>query len=354
MTLIHGGQLQQVAKQYQIPINDWLDLSTGIAPLSYPIPEIPLSLWQQLPQKSEGLIAAASSYYLGDDCSQKVLVTNGSQSIIKALPLLWRAHNPKTQQVYVPRRGYKEHGHAWQQENFPLSFYEHELPELNTLQENCVLVIINPNNPTGTLFNKAKLKQYQQKVTELNGLLVIDEAFIDVIPELATESVSMAAEVTCEHTLVLRSFGKFFGLAGIRLGFLITDDYWYQVFTQYLGPWQVNGPAQFIAEQALVDAQWHITQRRLLNELRVKQTQLLWQCWGDNIIDTLNATDLFITVSFKCQSSAASLYHKLCLQGVYVRLADERDTLRFGIVKVQDRERLVKALNRALTEVRFK
>ena len=353
MTLIHGGQLQQVAKKYQIPASDWLDLSTGIAPLSYPIPEIPLALWQQLPQQSDALLAAAKAYYLGTAGSelycqvssqkQQIVVTNGSQSIIKALPTLWREYNQLSHQVYVPKRGYKEHGHAWQKSGYQLNFYDDELPHLTELTSHCVLVVINPNNPTGKLFSREMLELYQHKIAELNGLLVIDEAFIDVTPELG----SMATQVNNKHLLVLRSFGKFFGLAGIRLGFLIANDYWQQVFAEYLGPWQVNGPAQFIAEQALADTQWHISQRRLLNELRVKQTQLLWQCWGDNLIEAVNATDLFITVSFKSQSSAASLYHELCQQGVYIRLADEGDTLRFGIALAKDLPRLRRALSTA-------
>ena len=84
MALLHGGQLQQVAKQFNIPPSDWIDVSTGIAPISYPIPDIPLSVWQQLPQQNPELIAAAQQYY---QCSQ-LMITNGSQAIIKALPCL--------------------------------------------------------------------------------------------------------------------------------------------------------------------------------------------------------------------------------------------------------------------------
>ncbi len=392
MTLIHGGQLHQVAYQYQIPVDDWLDLSTGIAPISYPIPDIPLVLWQNLPQKSTGLIEAAKAYYLGgpvkalqyqninrpqsinqsrqhvtqkpltqkkatqqnpaQQATQQLVVTNGSQSIIKALPTLWRQHNQESHQVYVPVRGYKEHGQAWGKAGYDLNLYADELPALNELTSHCVLVIINPNNPTGKVFSRDVLVQYQQKIKALAGLLVIDEAFIDVIEshhtgEAQAEVFSLATNVTDDHLLVLRSFGKFFGLAGIRLGFLVANEHWHNIFTDYLGPWQVNGPAQLIAEKALNDNEWQANQKKELNSLRLKQTEALWQILGSEVIAELCATDLFITISFHQKDNAALLYHALCQQGVYVRLADERDTLRFGITLAEDLPRLILALHKA-------
>ncbi|MBU2891859.1 pyridoxal phosphate-dependent class II aminotransferase [Colwellia sp. D2M02] len=356
MTLIHGGQLHQVAAQYKIPVNNWLDLSTGIAPLSYAIPDIPLALWQQLPQKNADLLAAAQGYY---QCSQPLLVTNGSQSIIKALPLLWAQKNSQVigklaSTVYLPERGYKEHGQAWQDAGHLLCFYQDELPEITELTPYCVLVVINPNNPTGKLFSRETLQAYQQAIRRLHGLLVIDEAFMDVIEK----PYSMGGLVTHSHTLVLRSFGKFFGLAGIRLGFLIANDEWRKVFSNYLGPWQVNGPAQFIAQVALLDTDWQAEQKQTLSTLKATQVALLQRCWGDDLIATMHGCNLFITVTFhadlkqgKSHFIAQQLYHLLCLQGVYVRLADENDTLRFGIALTKDLPKLEQALLNAKNQL---
>lgn len=339
MALIHGGQLQQVAKQYKIPPNDWLDLSTGIAPLSYPIPLIPLSAWQQLPQQSLTLIAAAKQYY---QC-QKVVITNGSQAIIKALPSLYQQQLSPQQSgtitVYLPTRGYKEHAQAWDTTGYTLHFYQESLPKLTTLTPHSVVVIINPNNPTGKLFSCDVIRDYHAKLTELNGLLVLDEAFIDVI---AGEQ-SYCRDINDKHCIVLRSFGKFFGLAGIRIGFLIADNYWCTKFKAVLGPWQVNGPAQVIAEQALADKKWHHQQRHKLHELRVQQETLLWQVFTDKLVSEIQGSDLFLTVSFHQTDTAKNLYHLLCQQGVYCRLADEQDTLRFGITLAEDFVRLEQA-----------
>ena len=337
MALIHGGQLQQIAAKFKIPVNDWLDLSTGIAPLSYPIAEIPMHLWQQLPQANASLIDAAKQYY---QC-QTVLVTNGSQSIIKALPQLWRLQNQHSNNVYLPAKGYKEHAHAWTNTGYQCHFYQDELPSLSQLTSDCVVVIINPNNPTGKLFNKSEIIRYQQALATLNGLLVVDEAFIDVIEP--TQSISSL--VTDSHTLVLRSFGKFFGLAGIRIGFLIADEHWHQVFTEYLGPWQVNGPAQYIAEQALLDHNWQQQQRDCLRLLQAEQRQLIIDALGLEFIANIAGTDLFLTVNFHQQFIAKDIYQLLCQQGVYVRLTDEEDCLRLGITVSDNFPRLMKVLS---------
>lgn len=337
MTIIHGGRINHVAQQYNIPADGWLDLSTGIAPLSYPIPEIPLQLWQQLPQENSALIAAAKQYY---QC-EKLVVTNGSQSIIKILPSLWRTYMPLSKTVYLPERGYKEHAHAWKMAGYQLKFYQDELPPLNTLEQNSVLVVINPNNPTGKIFNTSELTAYQQKLITINGLLVVDEAFIDVYPT----NQSMCSTVNNDNTLVLRSFGKFFGLAGIRIGFLIANDFWHEKFTNALGPWQVNGPAQLIAEHALLDTNWQKQQRYDLQQLRHQQETLLWTGLTKELIADINGTDLFLTISFHHQDTASQLYHLLCKQSIYCRLADEQDTLRFGITTKEQLLRLFNVLN---------
>ena len=345
MALIHGGQLQQVAEQYKIPVADWLDLSTGIAPIGYPIPDIALSAWQQLPQQSPELITAAKQYY---QCSQ-LIVTNGSQAIIKALPELNRQRNIASQDVYLPERGYKEHAQAWELAGYTLHFYNKSLPELNELPVNFIVVIINPNNPTGQFFDREVISQYHKKVKQLNGLLVIDEAFIDVMPDGQSYCNEVGTEE--DQVIVLRSFGKFFGLAGIRIGFLIASEYWCQKFKELLGPWQVNGPAQIIAEKALSDTVWHKDQCVKLHALRLQQEALLWQTFSNKLVSAIEGCDLFLTLSFHQADNAKKLYHLLCKQGVYCRLSDEQDTLRFGIALEPEMIRLKEACINALRQL---
>lgn len=342
MALIHGGQLQLVAKQFNIAPESWLDLSTGIAPFSYPIPTIPAQLYQALPQSNINLEYAAKRYYNANS----LLVTNGSQAIIKLLPVLWREENKHSTIVYLPEQGYKEHALAWQTAGFTLCWYQDTLPEINTIEENSVLVVINPNNPTGQLYPKSTLLNYQRKLAQRNGLFIIDEAFIDVISP--TLSMASAGSKYDENTLILRSFGKFFGLAGIRIGFLIGAEPWLAKFNEQLGPWQVNGPAQLIAQKALEDKHWQTQQQQTLKTLSTHLRTLLTDNLPMEQITTISGTDLFQTVYFKenhnGKSRAESYYIALCKQGVYVRLTDDKQALRFGIAKIEELTRLANAL----------
>jgi len=337
LALIHGGQLQQVAKQFNIAPENWLDLSTGIAPFSYPIPNIPEKLYQALPQPNNDLESAAKGYYNANS----LLVTNGSQAIIKLLPCLWREQNQQSTTVYLPEQGYKEHQLAWQSASFTLCWYQDKLPALEEIEDNSVLVVINPNNPTGQLFSRSLLIKYQEKLAKCSGLLVVDEAFIDVI----NPSQSMTNSINAyKNTLILRSFGKFFGLAGIRIGFLIGSEVWLENFREHLGPWQVNGPAQYIAEKALLDINWQEKQQCKLKALSSRLRAVLAENLPYENISTISGTDLFQTVYFKEGIEVEKYYIALCQLGIYVRLTDDKHALRFGIAKMEQLERLANAL----------
>lgn len=357
MALVHGGQLSKIAKQFNRPENQWLDLSTGIAPVAYPIPEIKLHYWQDLPTTKPGLIQAAKNYYRANN----IVVTNGSQALIKALPSLYLDNKnlDKSSEitVYIPQVGYKEHEQAWRNTSKNLThlshicvkieYYSTELPAIESLTKNCILVVINPNNPSGTYFNKETLCQYQNRISKLDGLLVIDEAFADVFPH----EQSMCSETGKGNLLVLRSFGKFFGLAGIRIGFACCCQTWKARIEEALGPWQVNGPAQAVAENALLDHDWQAQQRQRLSLLREQLEQVLKTAFPDNIVKHITGCDLFLTVYFSKQGIAEKLYHQLCLQAIYCRLTDEKDSLRFGITTKANVKKLEQACSFALKQL---
>jgi cobalamin biosynthetic protein CobC len=143
-------------------------------------------------QKNPELVTAARQYY---QCSE-LMITNGSQAIIKALPALYRQKNAKDNDVYLPERGYKEHAHASKNAGYNLHFYQDLLPEIINILPNSVLVIINPNNPTGQLFNR--IDEYQERLKLLDDLLVLDEAFIDVMPSNKSYCSQVDKKIYCE------------------------------------------------------------------------------------------------------------------------------------------------------------
>jgi len=327
--LVHGGQIQSISKLYQIPLEEWLDLSTGISPHHYPIIDIPSTYWHNLPENNNELIEAAKSYYQTPYC----IASHGSQAIIERLPSLWKKQSPHSQHVYLPTFGYKEHQQAWISSGFQANYYKRALPQ--TIEPHSVVIVINPNNPTGQLFTSNVLLNLYKKVQQSKGLLVIDEAFMDVI----SPSQSLAPITDQENLIVLRSIGKFFGLAGARIGFTCASTHWIALINQQLGPWHVNGPAQYLTIKALHDTKWQINQRERLQTLSTAMKVVLKKHLGNNLI----CTDLFITVYLK---NAVNIHHLLCLSAVYVRLTDEKDALRFGITTPEQLFKLTDVLSK--------
>ncbi|MDH0098608.1 aminotransferase class I/II-fold pyridoxal phosphate-dependent enzyme, partial [Pseudomonas sp. GD04158] len=204
--LEHGGRLRAAAQRYGIPLEDWLDLSTGIAPYGWDLPPVPAQAWARLPEINDGLEAAARDYY----GAASLLPVAGSQAAIQALPRL-RTHS----NVGILAPTYAEHAAAWRREGHRITklsegSVHRALPQLD------VLLVVNPNNPTGRLIEPARLLDWHDELAERGGWLVVDEAFIDCTPQH-----SLAAYSDMPGLIVLRSFGKFFGLAGLRLGFVL-------------------------------------------------------------------------------------------------------------------------------------
>ncbi|PJJ95958.1 threonine-phosphate decarboxylase [Lysobacteraceae bacterium NML03-0222] len=257
--LEHGGRLNHAARQYGIAPGDWLDLSTGISPRAWPVSQVPLQVWQRLPEEDDGLLAVAKAYYR----AAHLLPVAGSQAAILALPAL-----RKPARVAVLSPGYAEHAHAWQRAGHHVSL----LPAdkiLDAADSHEVLVLINPCNPTGVLFAREALLQAHARLAARGGWLVVDEAFMDVTPENSLCSDSR------EGLWVLRSVGKFFGLAGIRAGFVVACENALQRLAEQLGPWTVNGPARWLLRQALADEAWQQAQRQWLQAQSARLQTLL-------------------------------------------------------------------------------
>lgn len=326
----HGGQLNKVANRFNIPIQQWLDLSTGIAPFAYPVPAIPLTYWQQLPQPCPALGQAAVNYYTKDltpknitmICDENFLATHGSQEVIQHLPTLWRQHNPSSQCVFVPASGYTEHKKSWSKAGFNITHYT-QLPNPSNLPINSVVVLINPNNPTGQLTPLDNIQALLTALEEKQGLLVVDEAFMDTVQP----SQSALVLINSRAVVVLKSMGKFFGLAGMRLGFIAAHHYWIDPLNSILGPWSVNGPAQYVGLSALKDQHWQEQQYQKLHQQAARLEQLLNRYFTEPH-NTITGTLLFKSVS---TPYATHIFEQLCQQGIYVRLLDDKNGLRFGL-----------------------
>jgi cobalamin biosynthetic protein CobC len=327
--LEHGGNLQQAAQQYGRPLSDWLDVSTGINPQNYPIPALAPELFQRLPPATEHLHAAARTYY---GC-QHVLACAGSQAALQLLPSL-RAPC----RVAMPRTMYQEHAHAWQRAGHQVQFFE-QTPRQDLLNQSDVLLVCNPNNPTGYLYTPDTLLDWHAQLAGRGGWLVVDEAFMDTTPQH-----SLANHTGQAGLWVLRSLGKFFGLAGLRVGFLLGEP---EVLTQVeslLGPWTITGPSQTIASQALVDYDW---QQQMRTHLPAHSKQLA-QLLGLHGLTPSGGTHLFQYVPHQ---AAWQLQQALAKEGIWTRYFESPSALRFGLPPAGDWARLDQALQHATKEL---
>jgi len=245
--LEHGGNLRDARRRY--PRTDWIDLSTGINPDPYPVPPLSIDAWHRLPETDPGLVEAACDYY----GASAMLAVAGTQAAIAALP---RMRSPARVSVAAP--SYAEHAHHWSMHGHTLDQVPYALLD-DAVARSEVVVVCNPNNPTGEAVPTPQLLRWAEQLARKGGWLVVDEAFGDVRPDL-----SVAAHTSEPGLIVLRSVGKFFGLAGLRLGFVAAQPALLDALADLLGPWTVSGPAQVIARAALGDVAWQqMTQDRL-------------------------------------------------------------------------------------------
>lgn len=296
----HGGNLLEAARRYGRAPEQWLDLSTGINPGAYPVPALPPRVWQQLPQQSDGLIEAALEYY----GAPAALPVAGSQQAIQLLPTL-RA--PGRVGVLAP--SYNEHGYRWEQAGHTRVALHPDTVEsrIDTLD---VLVVVNPNNPTGHRFAPAQLREWHRRLQARGGWLVVDEAFIDCTPEQ-----SLAAYSHLPGLIVLRSIGKFFGLPGLRGGFVLAEVGLLAALDERLGPWAVAGPARFIMQTALQDKNWQQRMREQLPRASERLAQLLTE-YGLSVGDR---SPLFVWLP---TSEAYALHEQLAQHGIWSRYFD--------------------------------
>jgi L-threonine-O-3-phosphate decarboxylase len=307
--LHHGGKLRVAAARYDIPLEQWLDLSTGINPDGWPAPAIPAEVWARLPEDDDGLEQAAHNYY----GAEHLLPVAGSQAAIQTLP-----HLRASSRIAVLNPAYAEHAHAWQRAGHTVTAVAAD--EINTaITEFDVVVLINPNNPTGARFQREQLLHWHEQLAARGGWLVVDEAFMDTTPEQ-----SLCLHSAHPGLIVLRSLGKFFGLAGARVGFICAESPLLAQLKSLLGPWSISAPARYVATQALQDRDWQQQTRQKLHAAGARLHALLTQ--HDLAPDGGCALFQWLQTP-----RAEQLHEQLAQQGILTRLFAEPASVRFGL-----------------------
>jgi cobalamin biosynthetic protein CobC len=309
-SVVHGGNLHEAAQRYDIQYAQWLDLSTGINPHGYPVPPVPADAWRRLPDEGDGFAACAAGYY-GAPSPQHVLPVAGSQAAIRSLPaLLPRATvaiAPLTYSEYAP--AFERAGHRIA----PLDVSCDMLPD-----EVTHAVVVNPNNPTAHHLSVDKLLQWHAQLAARGGTLLVDEAFADALP-----AASLAGYADRPSLVVLRSPGKFFGLAGVRAGFVLSDPALLDGLREILGAWTVSGPARHAVSAAFKDLVW---QGRMRAQLEADSARLTGLLRAQRF--SPHSTSLF---AWTDDPRAAALHHQLALRGIWTRLFAASGSVRFGL-----------------------
>ncbi|MBX4953464.1 pyridoxal phosphate-dependent class II aminotransferase [Rhizobium binae] len=329
----HGGGVTAAAAAFGGRPKNWLDLSTGINPCPVALPEIPTRAWHRLPDSYlvDAARRAARDYY--DSGEILPLPVAGTQSVIQLLPRLLRQRSQfamtddkvavtddkvavTDDKVAVVSPTYGEYARAFASAGFAVDAVD-DIAAIGG--QHRLAVVVNPNNPDGRVWPAEALAALHDRMKSANGLLVVDEAFGDTDPAL-----SLAARAQeLPNLIIFRSFGKFFGLAGLRLGFAIAPEDILARFEDWLGPWAVSGPALSLAASLLRSDVAAI--RRCLDD-RSAALQAALSAAGLRI---KGGTALFTLVA---DIRASDIYTHLCRHHILVRKFDYApDWLRFGL-----------------------
>jgi cobalamin biosynthetic protein CobC len=311
--LVHGGGLAAARRLFTDAPEPFIDLSTGINPYSYPLPQLSPDLFTRLPDpEALAAIAAIAAESYAAPSAAHVVPAPGTQVLP---PLVTALVAPGRAAVAGPT--YREHARAAALAGHRVS----EISDLDAAREAILVIVTNPNNPDGRLFDRNELIALAKRLARRGGLLIVDEAFMDVGPRDA----SLAGEVGRNAIVVLRSFGKFFGLAGIRLGFALAAPQLAMRLAATLGPWAVSGPALAIGAAGLADRAWAEDMRKSL----VAAADRLKTILSSAGLEIIGGTELFLLAR---TPAAPDLFDHLGRAGILVRSFPEQPSwLRFGL-----------------------
>ncbi|PWK69141.1 L-threonine O-3-phosphate decarboxylase [Aminobacter sp. AP02] len=288
-------------------------MSTGINPHSYPLFELPATALSRLPEpgRARDLAAIAATAY-GAPTAANVVPAPGTQILLPRIASLVRPGR-----AFVLGPTYQEHARA-------AAIAGHQVVEAHSFEQLLdadLAVVVNPNNPDGRVVQRSDLLELAASLRLRGGLLVVDEAFMDVGPQ----SQSLAGDVEQGGIVVLRSFGKFYGLAGIRLGFALAHPDIAGRLEEELGPWSVAVPSLEYGIKALSDSDWQREMRITL----AHAAHRLDQAFARVGVIVTGGTSLFRHVDIP---DAAGLFKALGREGILVRrFADRPTQLRCGL-----------------------
>lgn len=319
--------MDKAAQLFGDPERGWLDLSTGVNPNAYADTQVSTASFERLPQANliGGLLDAARRYYQVPELTS-IIAAPGSQAVLQALPTLSSGRD-----VAVVEPTYDEHATTWADCGHRVA----GAADLLSAAAADVIVLVNPNNPDGRVYSPVEIVAAAKGLRGPERLFVVDEAFADVAPDMSVIPLLGNASI-----VAVRSFGKFFGLPGLRLGFAAGPPHLIEPLQRRLGPWAVSGPAIEVGTRALADEAWAGQTRTGIREMAQRLDAVL----GRSGLRVIGGTGLFRLID---DPDAAAVFEKLGRAGIFVRrFPCNRHWLRFGLPGTEaGLERLAEALS---------
>lgn len=332
----HGGDLA-AWQRLERNADHWLDLSSACNREPWPIPEDLLQnsakLWYELPD-TFALTQAATDYF----GQAPLAIGAGTQQFIEILPALL-FEKVERKKVLVPAMGYQEHAYSWRKWGYDVCEYQ-DVSELFSIDWD-IAVVISPNNPSGDYLSQETSAQLKGMLESSERYLILDEAFLD-----ATAEHSWLQQALPRGCFVLRSVGKFFGLAGARVGFIFGELSFQPAIKSLVGPWPVATPALHLVAEALQDSAW---QAEALESLAERHDYFM-----KNIVPKLNTlfdsqtmqyAPLFFTWQLEPEQ-ALKAFQALHNVGIHIRLGE--DWARVSLPAGHEMQRLNAGLVRLL------
>jgi cobalamin biosynthesis protein CobC len=320
----HGGRLGAARAAYSQAPQPWIDLSTGINPRSYPAPRARGSTLNRLPDTGELSrleAVAAAAFGVGDP--QRVVATGGAEPALRLLPYV--LGRPKAAVVAGPTYG--SHADGWESAGVPSRVVPDSQLD-GSIADGTALVVVNPNNPDGRIVSRERLRLLHDAAGARGGVLVVDEAFAEVTPESSVADIAGSSEG--QYLVVLRSFGKFYGLAGLRLGFVVGAPELMARIRSVIGDWPVSVDALAAGLAAYSDRQWAERTRVQLARSASRLDGLL----SRHGFEVVGGTSLYRLVR---ADDAPVRFERLAAAGILTRpFRHDSSLLRFGLPGTTD------------------
>jgi len=314
----HGGRLGAARAAYSHAPQPWVDLSTGINPRSYPAPRARGVTLNRLPDTGELSrleAVAAAAFGVGDP--RRVVAAGGTEPALRLLPYVLGL-----QAAVVAGPTYGSHADGWERAGVPARVVpDSQLEE--SIADRTALVVVNPNNPDGRIVSRERLRYLHDAAGARGGVLVVDEAFAEVTPEASVADIAGGDEAP--HLVVLRSFGKFYGLAGLRLGFVVGAPGLLARIRSVIGDWPVSVDAMAAGLAAYADRGWAERTRMQLARSARRLDGLL----GRHGFEVVGGTSLYRLV--RAEDSPVR-FERLAAAGILTRpFQHDHSLLRFGL-----------------------